>query len=205
MGTKNKPGSYDCYKNAEPDEPMFVLLGRDPTASFVVSFWVVLRQQLGEKDEAMLAEARACADAMAEWALAKGKGVKSFGAGMLAKGMVAGPLGPDTVDDVAHALEDVAARVSKFLRENAKANVERGLPAQGPARVRVLKAIGNLVGRASFIIDGVVGSTGGPTVDARSIALEEAALAVEAEADTYGEKTCPELAAIIRGLKGSAA
>lgn len=29
MGTKNNPGAFDCYANAEPDEPMFVLLARD--------------------------------------------------------------------------------------------------------------------------------------------------------------------------------
>jgi hypothetical protein len=30
MGTKNNPGSYDGHKAAESDEPMFVLLARDP-------------------------------------------------------------------------------------------------------------------------------------------------------------------------------
>lgn len=29
MGTKNQPGSFDCYANAKGDEPLFVLLGRD--------------------------------------------------------------------------------------------------------------------------------------------------------------------------------
>ena len=29
MGTKNNPGKFDCYEHAKPDEPMFVLLGRD--------------------------------------------------------------------------------------------------------------------------------------------------------------------------------
>jgi hypothetical protein len=28
MGTKNVPGKFDCYANALPDEPTFVLLGR---------------------------------------------------------------------------------------------------------------------------------------------------------------------------------
>jgi len=40
MGTKNNPGNYDCYENAEPDEPMFVLLARDPLAPFLVRLWV---------------------------------------------------------------------------------------------------------------------------------------------------------------------
>lgn len=36
MGTKNNPGRYDCYANAEPDEPMFVLLGHDRHAATLV-------------------------------------------------------------------------------------------------------------------------------------------------------------------------
>ena len=36
MGTKNNPGVFDCYANAEPDEPMFVLLGRDKDAATLV-------------------------------------------------------------------------------------------------------------------------------------------------------------------------
>lgn len=43
MGTKNKPGKFDCYHSAEPDEPMFVLLGRDPLAPVLVRLWAALR------------------------------------------------------------------------------------------------------------------------------------------------------------------
>lgn len=39
MSTKNSPGAYDCYANAEPDEEMFVLLSRDESAPEVVEFW----------------------------------------------------------------------------------------------------------------------------------------------------------------------
>jgi len=28
MATKKNPGEFDCYANAGPDEPMFVLLAR---------------------------------------------------------------------------------------------------------------------------------------------------------------------------------
>lgn len=73
MGTKNKPGSYDCYENAHPDEPMFVLLGRDPAAAAIVRLWTSLRERLGEKDIGMLAEASACANAMEAWAREHGK------------------------------------------------------------------------------------------------------------------------------------
>lgn len=72
MGTKNNPGSYDCYANAEPDEPMFVLLGRDPTAWLVVSVWARLRERMG-KDPAQIEEARECAAKMHKWAVLKGK------------------------------------------------------------------------------------------------------------------------------------
>lgn len=43
MGTKNNPGKFDCYTNAEPDEPMFVLLGRDRLAAHLVSIWSKVR------------------------------------------------------------------------------------------------------------------------------------------------------------------
>lgn len=72
MGTKNRPGKFDCYANAEPDEPVFVLLGRDPMASALVEFWATTRELRGEDPE-KVAEARACADAMAAWAREKGK------------------------------------------------------------------------------------------------------------------------------------
>lgn len=43
MGTKNNPGQFDCYENAEPDEPMFILLGRDRLAAHLVSIWSKVR------------------------------------------------------------------------------------------------------------------------------------------------------------------
>ncbi len=49
MGTKQRPGSFDCYANALPDEPMFILLGRDPLAPFLVSVWSAVRMGDWEK------------------------------------------------------------------------------------------------------------------------------------------------------------
>jgi len=63
MGTKNNPGDFDCYANAEPDEPIFVLLGRDRHAPSLVRLWALLRSAEGE-DEAKVSEALACAAAM---------------------------------------------------------------------------------------------------------------------------------------------
>lgn len=63
MGTKNNPGKFDCYANAEPDEPMFILLGRDKHASRLVWEWAELREADGE-DPTKVAEARECSLAM---------------------------------------------------------------------------------------------------------------------------------------------
>lgn len=85
MATKNNPGKYDCYANAEPDEPMFVLLARDELAPVVVRIWAALRYgsltsaeagirlgvEIGKSktpmDKEKLKEAQQCADAMEAW------------------------------------------------------------------------------------------------------------------------------------------
>ncbi len=72
MGTKNNPGTYDCYENAEPDEPMFILLGRDKGAAFLVDLWATAREKLGE-DSAKVEEARQCANAMRDYLIETGK------------------------------------------------------------------------------------------------------------------------------------
>jgi hypothetical protein len=48
MGSKNNPSSFDCYAAAKPDEPMFVLLGRDPMAGALVRLWALMREEAGE-------------------------------------------------------------------------------------------------------------------------------------------------------------
>jgi hypothetical protein len=78
MGTRNNPGEFDCYANAGPDEPMFVLLGRDAQAPTLVRQWATARgmallQQmrgradLGGDEARQIQEAFACADAMEAW------------------------------------------------------------------------------------------------------------------------------------------
>ena len=93
MGTKNNPGDYDCYANAEPDEPMFVLLARDETALYLVKAWkaircgdvetavrmileaVQTRRLMGETNkkhsDLKMIEAEKCADDMRLWTLNK--------------------------------------------------------------------------------------------------------------------------------------
>lgn len=79
MGTKNNPGKFDCYANAEPDEPMFVLLGRDRHAAQVVRYWAALRVMENFETGALVnaakvEEARACADAMDAYRVTMARG-----------------------------------------------------------------------------------------------------------------------------------
>ena len=73
MGTKLNPGQFDCFANAEPDEPYFVLLARDLDAPSLVRRWADTRLgaiKLGSKpksDMPMVQEALDCADAMVRW------------------------------------------------------------------------------------------------------------------------------------------
>lgn len=66
MGTKNNPGEFDCYENAEPDEPIFVLLARDIFAPILVEVWATTREQHGELPK-KVAEARRCANEMRQF------------------------------------------------------------------------------------------------------------------------------------------
>ena len=66
MGTKNHPGKYDAYEKAAPDEPMFVLLARDPLAPALVSLWANLREQLAG-NPSKVGEARMCVTDMKRW------------------------------------------------------------------------------------------------------------------------------------------
>ena len=66
MGTKNNPGAFDCYAKAHPDEPMFILLGRDRIGAALVRIWATVRAILKPGDP-KIAEAFECADAMTAW------------------------------------------------------------------------------------------------------------------------------------------
>lgn len=67
MGTKNNPGNFDCYTNADPNEPMFILLGRDKNAPSLVDLWARQRE-IDDEDPAKVQEARDCAENMRAWA-----------------------------------------------------------------------------------------------------------------------------------------
>ena len=67
MSTKANPSKIsDCYANAAPDEPMFVLLGRDKHAPQLVECWAGLRIGQSE-DPAKVEEALKCAKAMRKY------------------------------------------------------------------------------------------------------------------------------------------
>lgn len=73
MASKANPGQFDCYASALPDEPMFILLARDPMAPMIVQNWANARKQLisaGDKpldDLAVVDEALTCAAEMRAW------------------------------------------------------------------------------------------------------------------------------------------
>ncbi len=86
MGTKQNPGKYDCLEKAGEDEPVFVLVARDPSASFLVACWAAVRSGDGmaaiaavqraiaatEKarkgvDAEKVTEAYQCSEQMAKW------------------------------------------------------------------------------------------------------------------------------------------
>lgn len=70
MGTKNNPSAFDCYDAAGPDEPMFILLARDPLAPILVDLWATLRETQGCADHPgrshtdKAREAHQCAESM---------------------------------------------------------------------------------------------------------------------------------------------
>lgn len=77
MSTKTNPGEFNCYENADPDEEMFILLGRDRHAAALVRIWAELREKEGEA-AAVVQEARECADRLEAYARNMGKPVLSL-------------------------------------------------------------------------------------------------------------------------------
>lgn len=77
MGTKNDPGPFNCHAAADPDEPLFTLLGRDPHAESLVRRWArnrwreacdaVMRGENASEDRRKAKEAFKVADAMRDW------------------------------------------------------------------------------------------------------------------------------------------
>lgn len=56
MASKLKPGLYDCYHEALPDEPMFTALARDPDFEGVIGLWAMRRLTRIAKGECPLSD-----------------------------------------------------------------------------------------------------------------------------------------------------
>ena len=69
MSTKSNPTIFDCYANAAPDEPIFVILARDKSAPVIVRAWANERIALGlnKSYDQQITEAIKCAHAMYVW------------------------------------------------------------------------------------------------------------------------------------------
>jgi len=131
MGTKNNPGEYDCHSRAEPDEPYFTLLGRDPVASIVVDYWAFLRETEGKIEGAKLVEARRCAKAMSDWAVAKGK-----------------------ADRIKHIEDLIPNRLQAILEENERLRTEnKRLVAENTKATEMLSSIRKVVGEEPLEIE----------------------------------------------------
>lgn len=68
MSTKENPGRFDCYREAEPNEPIFVLLARDPIGPAAVRAWAMKAHEAGHDPDKIM-EALAVAAAMDKWRL----------------------------------------------------------------------------------------------------------------------------------------
>lgn len=76
MGTKRNPEEFDCHGKAEPDEPTFTLLARDPLAPILVEQWAALRESVKPmsltpdpaREARKRREALVCAETMRRWA-----------------------------------------------------------------------------------------------------------------------------------------
>ena len=66
MGTKAQPGFYSYLGKAEPDEPVFVLMGRDPLAPMLIRRWADHAGRSGERPD-KVAEAYALAQQFDEY------------------------------------------------------------------------------------------------------------------------------------------
>lgn len=71
MGTKREAAPSDCYLKAEPDEPLFTLIARDPLAPGIVRAWALARENARGAEDPKVEEARELADRMDAWRMAK--------------------------------------------------------------------------------------------------------------------------------------
>lgn len=71
MGTRSKPGKYDCLNKLHPNEPFFVLRGNDKLAPRLIAAWADAAEQMGTPLP-KVQEARQCGQDMLAWQRAQG-------------------------------------------------------------------------------------------------------------------------------------
>lgn len=81
MGTKNRPGEFDCHAAADPDEPLFILRANDPKSAPLIRMWIEMYKlekapimddpntTMEERSRIVrkMNEAEQCADDMNSW------------------------------------------------------------------------------------------------------------------------------------------
>jgi hypothetical protein len=75
MWSKTNPGPFDRYAEAEPEEPIFVLLGRDPVSTFLVSLWIGMHAVMRDNSPSAALDAVQCTLALEQWARTHGGNV----------------------------------------------------------------------------------------------------------------------------------
>lgn len=58
MGTKNNPGTFDCYKKLDPNEPYFVLRAHHPISPQLVLIWKLICCNQFEEADFQLQQAK---------------------------------------------------------------------------------------------------------------------------------------------------
>jgi hypothetical protein len=76
MWSKNTPGPFDRYAEAESEEPLFVLRGSDPVAFLLASLWVGAHDVMGDNAPAAAVDAAQCSLALEQWARSHGGNVE---------------------------------------------------------------------------------------------------------------------------------
>ena len=92
MGTKNNPGKYDCYNKAEPDEPVFTLMGRDRNSATLIWLWTALREiqslnlppEEKVKEDDKIHEARQCVVDIIDYRMTRGLESEGIASSVLA-------------------------------------------------------------------------------------------------------------------------
>lgn len=149
MGTKQNPGAFDCYANAAPDEPMFVLLARDPHAAVLVNLWAAMRRMDPNANPDKIMEAEKNANEMVAWLQMKRPdaevhGVQALAAGLCVLAEMVGavvtisqePLEPLTMGNHRHALSVRPTKAAREAHEKELAALMGNLGVAGTEAVK---------------------------------------------------------------------